>query len=226
MKKSYRNSTAKLVLLVGVAALSLSACAGPYVPTKWAEEEAKVIEVRAHTQTVRLSISNDTGTVTDQGLESLYQAVQKIGQPGSAEAVISPERNDYQLAVAEVRAMLTNQGLDVRNIEIDTANAGNLGTAMEVSLIGYTATVSACPNWTYPNALTTVTSDVSNFGCATMMNLASSVSDPRDLAQGRPLGRASGVSAVAAITRYNKGETKALAKNNSMIVGGAGGAGN
>ncbi len=223
MSSRLHRSVHAIAVLAGILLFSLSGCAGPYVPTNWAAEEAKVIEIRANVQTVRLSISNDTGAITDDGREALYQALLNIGQIPSATAVLRPDRMNYQQAAASVRSLLTSQGLNPRGIVLDTGNVSASGSGIEVTLTGYTATVSNCPNWTYPNALKTVTSEVSNFGCATMMNLASSVSDPRDLARGRPLGPASGATAVAAITRYNAGETKELSTNNSMLAGGGSG---
>jgi pilus assembly protein CpaD len=51
---------------------------------------------------------------------------------------------------------------------------------------------------------------VGRLGCATRANLAAMVSDPRDLLRPRTLDGANGAAAVAAVTRYQEGDTRDL----------------
>ncbi len=51
---------------------------------------------------------------------------------------------------------------------------------------------------------------VGRLGCATRANLAAMVSDPRDLMRPRTLDGANGAAAVAAVTRYQEGDTRDL----------------
>jgi|SRR5579872_37473 len=61
----------------------------------------------------------------------------------------------------------------------------------------------ACPNWSkFPGVTDFTNSVASNFGCATVTNLARMVANPTDLASGQPLGFAQGTPAVAAVGRY------------------------
>lgn len=60
-----------------------------------------------------------------------------------------------------------------------------------------------CPNWSKSPAVTDFTNTVaSNFGCATVTNLARMVAYPTDLATGQPVGFNQGTPAVAAVGRY------------------------
>jgi len=57
-----------------------------------------------------------------------------------------------------------------------------------------------------------------SFGCATYTNLAASVADPADLAEGRELGPADGPNIDAAIERYQADKVKALSKNTATTA--------
>ncbi|HEX3862230.1 MAG TPA: CpaD family pilus assembly lipoprotein [Stellaceae bacterium] len=66
----------------------------------------------------------------------------------------------------------------------------------------YLVTTPPCPNWSKPAQLDYGNALSSNFGCSTASNLGQMVWNPADLAEGRPIGLASGVTAAAAVNRY------------------------
>lgn len=66
----------------------------------------------------------------------------------------------------------------------------------------YLVSSPPCPNWSKPSAGDFTNMHASNFGCATVTNLARMVASPADLAEGRPLGLADALPAAAAVQRY------------------------
>jgi pilus assembly protein CpaD len=67
------------------------------------------------------------------------------------------------------------------------------------------ATVPACPNWTKPPGNDFDNTMHSDYGCASAVDLAAMVADPRDLVEGRPLAPVVGDVAIFAINRYRTG---------------------
>lgn len=74
----------------------------------------------------------------------------------------------------------------------------------------YIATPPACPDWSGSPATPHVNTQSSNFGCATMNNLALMVDNPRDLMMGQELGPAGAEPAIDAVKRYRAGQVKPL----------------
>jgi pilus assembly protein CpaD len=71
-----------------------------------------------------------------------------------------------------------------------------------VQIERYLVTLPPCPNWSKNAALDYTNVHASNFGCATAVNFASMVASPADLVDGRPLGLADALPALAAVQRY------------------------
>ncbi len=66
----------------------------------------------------------------------------------------------------------------------------------------YLVTLPPCPNWSKDAAPRFTNTVSSNYGCANISDLGQMVASPADLAEGRPVGLAEGLPAVAAINRY------------------------
>jgi pilus assembly protein CpaD len=108
--------------------------------------------------------------------------------------------------LADVRARgvanaLARQGLRPTLAAPGGAPDGELRLAVEHA----TTSVPDCPNWTKPPGNPLDNSLHSDFGCASAIDLAAMVADPRDLVEGRPLAPVVGDAALFPINRYRTG---------------------
>ena len=114
------------------------------------------------------------------------------------------ERAASVLADARARALagaLARQGLKATLAAPGGAPDGELRLVVEHAV----ATVPRCPNWTKPPGNDFDNTMHSDFGCATAIDLAAMVADPRDLAEGRPLAPVIGDVAIWPMERYRTG---------------------
>jgi pilus assembly protein CpaD len=109
-------------------------------------------------------------------------------------------------ALADVRARGLANALDRQGLRPTLAAPGGAPDG-ELRLVveHATATVPDCPNWTKPPGNPFDNSLHSDFGCATAIDLAAMVADPRDLVEGRPLAPVVGDAAIWPINRYRTG---------------------
>jgi pilus biogenesis lipoprotein CpaD len=92
----------------------------------------------------------------------------------------------------------------------DQQTSWQLSRRVEVLARGLIIVEPNCPDWSRPSALNPDNLTASNHGCATALNLARMVDDPRDLASGAALGPADGTREAASIRRYRADDIKAL----------------
>jgi pilus assembly protein CpaD len=114
------------------------------------------------------------------------------------------ERAASVIADARARALanaLARQGLRPTMVAPGGAPEGELHLVVEHA----TATVPRCPNWTKPPGDDFGNTMHSDFGCATAVDLAAVVADPRDLIEGRPLAPVVGDAAIWPMNRYRTG---------------------
>jgi pilus assembly protein CpaD len=114
------------------------------------------------------------------------------------------ERAANPLADARARSLasaLARQGLKTTLAAPGGAPDGELRLVVEHA----TATVPNCPNWTKPPGTDLENTMHSDFGCATAIDLAAMVADPRDLVEGRPLAPVVGDAAIWPMNRYRTG---------------------
>jgi pilus assembly protein CpaD len=109
-------------------------------------------------------------------------------------------------ALADVRARglasaLARQGLRPTLAAPGGAPDGELHLVVEHA----TTSVPDCPNWTEAPGNPLDNRLHSDFGCATALDLAAMVADPRDLVEGRPLAPVVGDAAIFPINRYRTG---------------------
>jgi pilus assembly protein CpaD len=114
------------------------------------------------------------------------------------------ERAPGVVADGRARALasaLARQGLKPTMVAPGGAPDGELRLVVEHA----TATVPRCPNWTKPPGNDFDNTMHSDFGCATAVDLAAMVADPRDLIEGRPLAPVVGDAAIWPMHRYRTG---------------------
>ena len=114
------------------------------------------------------------------------------------------ERAPGVIADGRARALaaaLMRQGLKPTMVAPGGAPDGELRLVVEHA----TATVPRCPNWTKPPGNDFDNTLHSDFGCATAVDLAAMVADPRDLVEGRPLAPVVGDVAILPMHRYRTG---------------------
>ncbi|MDB5480320.1 MAG: pilus assembly protein CpaD [Caulobacteraceae bacterium] len=114
------------------------------------------------------------------------------------------ERAPGVIADGRARALaiaLARQGLRPTLAAPGAAPDGELRLVVEHA----TATVPRCPNWTKPPGNDLENTMHSDFGCASALDLAAMVADPRDLIEGRPLAPVVGDPAIWPINRYRIG---------------------
>jgi hypothetical protein len=75
---------------------------------------------------------------------------------------------------------------------------------------GSVATPPECPSWAEENANPFDNQPLPQFGCAHARNLADMIENPDDLVEGRTMGKERGVTAVGAVRRYDKNQTRGL----------------
>lgn len=114
-------------------------------------------------------------------------AVSASGPPALATArfrTIAAELMRYRIVASE----RNGAGLPVNRAVIESGR--------------YLVRLPPCPNWSGPTAVDFTNSDMSNFGCATSVNLGQMVAYPADLVEGRPIRAVEAQPAAAAVNRY------------------------
>jgi pilus assembly protein CpaD len=134
-----------------------------------------------------------------------------IDQAGlrSGDRVFIALPNGDPLAAARIGRMAGL--LAQRNIGAETVAAPASGLAANHMLVmadRYVVTPPACPNWSDSPETPHDNTPNSNYGCATLSNLAEMVDNPRDLEMGRPLGPMNADPGLNAVERYRTDRVK------------------
>jgi pilus assembly protein CpaD len=115
-----------------------------------------------------------------------------------------------------------------RNIGAETVTPPSTGLSANHMLVmadRYVVTPPACPNWSDSPTTPHDNTPNSNYGCATLSNLAEMVDNPRDLDMGRPLGPAYADPGLNAIERYRTDKVKPFLSTGSSQTSGSGSGG-
>jgi type IV pilus biogenesis protein CpaD/CtpE len=75
---------------------------------------------------------------------------------------------------------------------------------------GNVATAPTCPSWNDESVNPFDNQPLPQFGCATARNLADMIENPKDIVEGREMGKERGVTAVGAVRRYDNNQTRGL----------------
>jgi pilus assembly protein CpaD len=132
-------------------------------------------------------------------------------------------------AFAGITRQAIDDGVDPDKIEVRTGPVASPPAqplrgreiAVEAMVSISTAVVPACPRTSRLDAVGRDNRDSSNFGCATVADMAAMVADPRDLSKGESGGLTDSELTTAAIQRLHSDKVKKFLPPGGFIPGGA-----
>ena len=201
-----RRRDVGVALAVAGLAAALAGCAtmGPDQPLDGVRtsEAPNAIEVSVTHRTLAVHFDPGETSPRPKDVEALnvLLATHDIA-PGDR---VKIERGASVIADARSRTLsiaLARQGVRPTIAAAGGVPEGELRLVVEHA----TATVPGCPNWTKPPGDDFANTLHSDFGCATALDLAAMVADPRDLVEGRPLAPVVGDAAIWPMERYRTG---------------------
>ena len=180
--------------LVGVAAAS---CTNPATngPAQ-AFDVDKVYPITVEPQVATLVVQVDEGLQNvargeDQRVRAFAQRWQMRGQGllNAATPTGTTSQAATASALAQVKLILADSGVDMKSVQFTTYPAANGQTNAPITLsfVTYAATaaVDCGKNWSQNMAYTPRNMPWPEFGCSTQHNMAAIISDPRDLVEPR-----------------------------------------
>ncbi len=213
-----RTSWAKTSGTLMVLALCLSACATARQPAPASPYASVPHGVVVTFEKRTLAVHYAPGAESpDASQIAALNVLFAMGDLGRGDVVVI-ERSPSQLAQARAMALLSGlsrEGLVVSLAVSASVSDGELRLQIEHAV----ATAPDCPNWTKPPGDDFDNTLHSDFGCATAMNLAAMVANPRDLLAGHAMGGVVGDAALVAMHTYRKG--KAIDSGSSSAAPGA-----
>ncbi len=121
-----------------------------------------------------------------------------IGAP----AKTAPQNALVQARLNAVRTALRSQGVNARIATVKSTDNQHTGDEIVVFAETVALVVPGCPGYNQPLTLDYEWRPETRLGCANAVNFANMVSNPNDIAQGRPLAPGDGTNNVMAIQRY------------------------
>ena len=207
-----------IALLLLAAALPLSGCGQmvndhiTYATWKQSPPDATP---QVSVKPARFDITfNDAEGAIDGANETAlndFLAANRIGNGNTVDLAIGPvQPGDGPLVVKRVNAVEADLGR--RGITVDSIRGMPDQQAGTVSVLAKAVTVvpPACPGYSAPVNMNTENQPVIVPGCSNETNLDLMVSNPADLAGGRPLPPANAEAAALANQRYNEGKVPVL----------------
>jgi pilus assembly protein CpaD len=122
---------------------------------------------------------------------------------GDRIAIEDPSAYGNDVAQATVRTMVERRGLLVNN-DVPVTTGEVPPGYMRVVVTRASAQVPGCPDWSSRSSINFNNATSSNYGCATNSNLASMVSDAKDLIKGASNERHDPSTATRAIKTYRE----------------------
>jgi len=184
-----------------VLALALTSC-GPVLTSERSDAEAAkdVLVERAATAPIRLRFV--AGSELPVAADAAHlRSLAARGDIRSSDRVSVAIGGDPMLGAARfaaIEAALADYGIYARQ----ASPAGVPANHAIIDIRRYLVTTPPCPNWSGNPVLDLSNVHASNFGCATAVNLGRLVANPADLVEGRTVGPADALPAVAAVQRY------------------------
>ena len=170
-------------------------------PMRTSESPAAIDVTVAH-RVLAVRFVPDSATPAAGQIEAL-NVLLGAGDIGRGDTIVI-ERGPSMLA--DNRAHVLAAALAREGLRPTVAETGDVGENQLRLVIAHAdAHVLGCPNWSKPPGNDAGNTLPSDFGCASAMNLAAAVADPRDLIEGRPLAPVVGDAAVVAVHRYRAG---------------------
>jgi pilus assembly protein CpaD len=193
-----------ILAAVGFAGALAGCLSGPNKPLEpyRTTEAPNAIEVSVIHRTLAVHFDPEQTAPRPKDVEALnvLLATHDIA-PGDTVRI---ERAASVIADARARGLasaLARQGLKATLAAPGGAPEGELRLVVEHAV----AAVPDCPNWTKPPGNDFENTLHSDFGCATAVDLAAMVADPRDLVEGRPMAPVVGDVAIWPMNRYRNG---------------------
>jgi len=210
------KKTLALLLLAGI--LPLAGCNGqqidsiPYATWKQSPPDA-ASQITIKTARFDITFNDAEGAIDGANQTALndFLAANRINNGNTVDLSIGPiQPGDGPLVVKRVNAVQAE--LARRGIMVDSIRGMPDQPAGTVSILARAVTVvpPACPGYNAPIHMNTQNQPVISSGCSTETNLDLMVSNPADLAGGRPLPPASGEAAALGNQRYNEGKVPVL----------------
>jgi len=205
-----------------LAGLSAAACAapfnGPEESSDWRDTHRISVAARMEALTVR--------TIAPGSADAAKLAAFARGylNRGSGAVSVSASRSAGPRAASDVAAQLAAHGVPGSRILVGTATDPDVEPVVEISYVGYGATVAPCGDWHVSVTNTASNMAPPNFGCATQHNIAAMVANPRDFLAPSELGPRDAARRATVLEKYRKGEATPAAKTSeqSGAVSGVG----
>jgi pilus assembly protein CpaD len=138
-----------------------------------------------------------------------------LPQDGGADSALVARRRAVIAQNLVGLGLRDRSGLQAEPAAVEDREAGP-GQNMVVVKIGVSrATVSGCPDYSKLEEADGSNLPPSNFGCATLLDLATTVNDPTDLVQGAPAGNADGTFAASGVAAYRAGKFSGTSSSSS-----------
>lgn len=208
------------ILLASVALAALAACSSeqPLPPT----DMVKSIHVEHVRVQYAAAFAPGVSELPAPEVRRLDTFLDQAGMlPGDRVLVSAP--TDDPLAGARtgrLASLLARHGLGIE--PVPPPPGGIEPNRVLVLVDRYVAVPPACPDWSEdPSGSHTNTVTSSNYGCATLSNLAQMVVNPRDLVTGRTMGPADGDPAADFVMRYRTGTVKPFSGSSASGGGGS-----
>ena len=206
------STSARLLLVAGVAGLALAGCASAGKP--------EIADARLPTEQFAVSVADVPErlalTVHGGGLSSKQDAAltafaQKWHESGADSIIVespanSSEEGDPHAAASNVAAALARMGVPQERVRLSEYDAGGQPGAPVVAR--YTSLQAVGPDCLqhWGNLTSTNSNAVaSHFGCASTANFAAQLADARDLAGPQPTQPADGLRRANVLDKYRQG---------------------
>ena len=191
--------------LLAAFAAAMTGCATPAAeppaPARISESPA-AIDVTVARRVLTMHFLAESLTPSSGQVEA-FNGLLGAGDVGRGDRVVI-ERGAGLLADTRARLLagaLTREGLN----PVVTAAADVADSELRLVVEHAEAAVRGCPDWSRPPGDHADNALPRDFGCASAVDLAAMVADPRDLVEGRPLAPVVGDAATLAIHRYRTG---------------------
>ena len=179
-------------------------------------EQRHPIEVS--TDVAVLDVATDSrGALTSRSRSEIDLFMRGYKAEGNGVLEIHTTGGSTEIAATQIRDLALVNGISANKLTRRSyaAQPGS-NTAIRIAFARYVATVPSCTeqDWSEDIGKTWDNTPYASFGCATQMNVAAQVSDPRDVLTARPMDAASADRRGTIFDKYEKGQ-KTGAENES-----------
>jgi len=204
-----------LLALAALAALAACSSEPPLPPA----QTAKAIRVEHVRVKYAAAFAPGESQLPPTEATRLNTFLDQSGMAPGDRAYVAASSSD-PLASARVGRIASLLALHGLGIEPVAPPPGGIEPNQVLVLVDrYVAEPPACPDWSDDPSGTHDNTTSSNYGCATLNNLAQMIANPRDLDEGRDLAPANGDVSADAMLRYRTGAVLPLSSQSAS--GGA-----